>query len=63
MDEEEIKKIKKNKWLKTLREENPDTPEYFLELMIDCYLSDPVETEKTIKKHMEEEKNKKNIMV
>lgn len=63
MDEEEINKIKKDKWIKILREENPDTPIYFLELMIDCYLSNPVETENTIKKHMEEEQNKKNIII
>lgn len=61
MDEEQINKIKKEKWLKTLKEENPDTPLYFLELMVDCYLANPEETEKTIKKHMEDEN--KNILV
>lgn len=35
-------------WLSQLKEENPDTPDYFLDFMIDTYLNNPEETEKLI---------------
>ena len=35
-------------WLAQLKEENPDTPDYFLDFMIDTYINNPEETEKII---------------
>ena len=35
-------------WLKQLKEENPDVPDYFLDMMIETYLLNPNQTEKII---------------
>lgn len=35
-------------WLKQLKEENPDVPDYFLDMMIETYLLNPHQVEKII---------------
>jgi hypothetical protein len=35
-------------WLNQLKEENPDVPDYFLDIMIETYLLNPNQTEKII---------------
>tara|TARA_R110000868_G_scaffold187824_1_gene430532 strand:- start:533 stop:763 length:231 start_codon:yes stop_codon:yes gene_type:complete len=35
-------------WLHQLKQENPDVPDYFLDIMIETYLLNPNQTEKII---------------
>jgi len=55
MAEDDKIKHTKLKWANELKELYPDTPLYFLELMIDCYFNNPKETEAIIEKHKNDE--------
>jgi len=56
----EFKKEQK-KLVDLLLAENPESSRYFLELLVYCYLTDPVAYEKLIAEHLEEKNIVKNI--